>query len=103
MWNTPRTRGHRHVLSLGHYAAAFYHFLVFIFEWLNAFPALSNSSALHPPCSSRTDRLVQQVSTPAEISQQADHNPSRCLRFMGQARAPQTSATPAPQMWNRAT
>lgn len=81
----------------------FFFYLVLIFDWLSAFPALSNSSALHPVCSSRTDRIVQQVTTPAEISQQADHNPSRCLRFIGQMRAPQTSEIPAPQMWNLAT
>ncbi|EOB03546.1 hypothetical protein Anapl_02213 [Anas platyrhynchos] len=46
---------------------------------------------------------VQQVTTPAEIRQQADHNPSRCLQFIGQTRALQTSKIPAPQMWNLAT
>lgn len=85
------------------FSTALYFYLVFIFDWLSAFPALSNSSALHPVCSSRTDRLIQQVTTPAEISQQADHNPSRCLQFIGQMRAPQTSEIPAPQMWNLAT
>lgn len=101
VWETPGMLGYQAAAPYYVYNSFFH--LVFILDRVSAFPALSSSSTLPPVCSSRTDGAVQQVTTPAEMSQQADHNPSRCLQFIGQMRAPQTSEIPAPQMWNLAT